>query len=99
MKNARVSQKLIKKIKDVIRTGNYDITHHAFEEMAEDKIGIFDVENAILSGKIVKIEKDDLRGTKYIINWVGTNQTTLIGVVGRFKETGVFLMITVYKII
>lgn len=44
-------------------------------------------------------EKDDPRGTKYIIEGRGLDKVTLIGVVGRFKETGVFLIITVYKII
>lgn len=74
------------------------MTYHAVEEMAEDKLRIFDVKSAILNGKIIKREKDDPRGVKYVIEGVGANQTTLIGVVGRFKETGVFLIITVYEI-
>ncbi len=74
------------------------MTHHAIEEMAEDKLGIFNVESAVLSGKITKREKDDPRGIKYIIEGVGSDQSTPIGVVGRFKETGTFLIITVYAI-
>ena len=66
--------------------------------MAEDKIGILDVESAVLSGKIIKRQKDDPRGVKYVIKGVGSNQSTPIGVVGRFKETGIFLIITVYAI-
>jgi len=67
-------------------------------KMAEDELGIFDFENAVLSGKIVKREKDDPRGIKYVVEGVGTDQSTPIGVVGRFKETGIFLVITVYRI-
>lgn len=89
---------VIERIRDAIRTGNYDITFHAVEEMAEDELEILDVENAILSGKIVKKEKDDSRGVKYVIEGTGTDQSTPIGVVGRFKETGIFLIITVYAI-
>ena len=74
------------------------MTHHAVEEMAEDKLGIFDVESAILSGKIIKREKEDPRGVKYLIEGVGNDQSTPIGIVGRFKETGIFLIITVYAI-
>lgn len=91
-------RRIIDKIRNAIRTGNYDMTHHASEEMAEDKLGIFDIESAVLSGKIAKIERDDPRGVKYVIDGVGTDQSTPIGIVGRFKETGVFLIITVYKI-
>lgn len=74
------------------------MTYHATEEMAEDELGILDVESAILNGKVIKKEKGDPRGVKYVIRGVGTNQTTPIGIVGRFKETGVFLIVTVYKI-
>jgi len=74
------------------------MTHHAIEEMAEDKLEIFDVESAVLSGKITKREKGDPRGVKYIIEGVSSDQSTPIGVVGRFKETGIFLIITVYAI-
>jgi len=81
-----------------IRTGNYDVTYHAVEEMAEDKIGILDVESAVLSGKIIKRQKNDPRGVKYVIKGLTGDQSTPIGVVGRFKETGIFLIITVYAI-
>lgn len=93
-----MSQQIIAKIRYAIKTGNYDMTHHAFEKMAEDKLGVFDIETAVQSGRIVKIEKDDPRGTKYVINGLGADQITPIGVVGRFKETGIFLIITVYQV-
>jgi len=93
-----MSRRAIEKIRDVIRTGDYDMSYHAVRGMAEDKLGIFDVESAVLRGKIIKREKDDPRGIKYVIKGVGTDRSTPIGVVGRFKETGVFLIITVYKI-
>ncbi|MCK4357901.1 MAG: DUF4258 domain-containing protein [Candidatus Cloacimonetes bacterium] len=91
-------RQVINKIRDALRTGNYDMTHHAIEEMSEDRLRIFDVESAIFNGKIIKREKEDPRGIKYIIKGVGSDQSTPVGVVGRFKETGVFLIITVYKI-
>jgi len=62
-----MARRIIDKICNAIRTGDYDMTYHAVEEMSEDKLGIFDVENAVLNGKIIKKEKDELRGNKYII--------------------------------
>ena len=91
-------RRIIDKIRNAIRSGNDDMTFHAVEEMAEDKLGIFDIETSILSGKIIKREKRDPRGIKYIIEGKGVDESTPIGVVGRFKETGIFLTITVYKI-
>ncbi len=93
-----MSRRVIDKIRNAIRSGNYDLTYHAVEEMAEDKLVIYDVESAILSGKVIRKEKNDPRGIKFIINGVGADQSIPIEVVGRFKETGAFLIITVYKI-
>jgi hypothetical protein len=93
-----VPRHLIEKIRDAIRKGNYDMTFHAIEEMADDKLNIADVESAILNGKIVKNQKDDPRGIKYVVNGYDYNNSTSIGVAGRFKETGVFLVLTVYAI-
>jgi hypothetical protein len=93
-----VPRRIIDKIRNAIRTGNYDMTYHAVEEMAEDNLEILDVESAVLSAKIIKREKDDLRGIKYLIKGVASDRSTPIGVVGRFKETGTFLIITVYAI-
>lgn len=89
-------RRVIEKIRDAIKTGNYDTTYHAVEEMAEDELGILDVESAVLNGKITKRQRDDPRGIKYVIEGVGRDGSTPIGVVGRFKETGIFLIITVY---
>ena len=89
---------LIEKIRDAIRNGDYDMTLHAYEEMAEDKLRIIDVESAVLNGKIVTKQKDDPLGTKYVIQGNSSTKSTSIGVVGRFKETGAFLIITVYEI-
>jgi hypothetical protein len=72
---------------------------HATEEMAEDRLDIEDVEQAILNGRIARIEKDDPRGTKYVVEGIGANGVTPVGSVGRFTSTGRYLIITVYEII
>lgn len=88
----------IERIRAVILRGDYDLTRHAIDEMAEDNLGIFDLESAILNGNIVKTETDDLRGTRYTIIGLAQDQRTEVGVVGRFAETGIYLIITVYEI-
>jgi hypothetical protein len=94
-----VPQRIIEKIRDAIRKGNYDMTMHAYEEMAEDNLAIIDVESAVLSGIVKEKQKGDPRGSKYVIHGSSYDGSTTIGVVGRFKETGVFLIITVYAVV
>jgi hypothetical protein len=44
---------MLKKIQQAVKKGNYDLTHHAVEEMAEDSLGIFDIEHAVIRAFIV----------------------------------------------
>ncbi|MEG4286539.1 DUF4258 domain-containing protein [Microcoleus sp. A006_D1] len=60
----------IDRIREKIRLRQYDMSAHAMEEMAEDLLTILDVEEAVLNGQIIRVEKDDPRGTKYVV--VGT---------------------------
>jgi hypothetical protein len=71
---------------------------HAMEEMAEDDLDIIDVEQAVLSGQIVRREKDDPRGTKYVIEGLAADRETWVGIVGRFQGRERYLIITIYEV-
>ena len=88
----------IERIREKIRLRQYDMSAHAMEEMAEDGLDIVDVEHAVLHGEITRIERDDPRGTKYVIEGLAVDEPLWVGVVGRFLETGRYLIITVYGI-
>ena len=88
----------IERIREKIRLRQYDMSGHAMEEMAEDDLDIEDVEYVILNGRISKIERDDPRGTRYVLEGTAVNELTPVGVVGRFTTTGRYLIITVYEI-
>ena len=74
------------------------MTAHAMEEMAEDLLTILDVEKAVLSGQVIRVEKDDPRGTKYVLEGTALDQQTPVGIVGRFASTGRYLIITIYEV-
>ncbi len=74
------------------------MTVHAMEEMAEDDLDILDVEQAVLNGQIIRREKDDPRGTKYVIEGLAADGETPVGVVGRFLNGERYLIITIYEI-
>jgi hypothetical protein len=92
-----VSRKDIDRIREKIRLRQYDMSAHAMEEMAEDMLTILDIEVAVLNGQIRRVEKDDPRGTKYIIVGTGLDRQTPVGVVGRFTSSERYLIITVYE--
>jgi len=93
-----MSQRILRQIRQTIRSGNYDMTRHAIDEMAEDNLSIFDVEYAVLSGTITKSELDDPRGVRYTIVGLSQDKVIEVGVVGRFTETDIYLIITVYEV-
>ena len=93
-----MSRRLLKRIQETILYGEYDLTRHAIDEMAEDGLGVFDVESAILDGEITKMETDDPRGPRYAIIGLAEDRKTEVGVVGRFTEMGTYLIITVYEV-
>jgi hypothetical protein len=95
---ARRPSRILARIQDAIINGEYDLTRHAVDEMAEDDLGILDIESAILSGEIAKTETDDPRGPRYTLVGVAEDRKTEVGVVGRFTETGIYLIITVYEL-
>ncbi|WP_341530677.1 DUF4258 domain-containing protein [Nostoc sp. UHCC 0302] len=88
----------IDRIREKIRLRQYDMSAHAMEEMAEDMLTILDVEEAVLKGQVIRVEKDDPRGTKYIVVGTALDQQTPVGIVGRFASTGRYLIITVYEV-
>ena len=74
------------------------MTMHAVEEMAEDGLDIVDMEHAVLTGRVARIERDDPRGNKYVIEGMAADGMTRVGVVGRFTGRGRYLIITTYAV-
>lgn len=93
-----MARRTIERIREKIRLRAYDMTVHAAEEMAEDDLDILDVEQALMTGQLMRTEKDDPRGTKYVIEGLATDGETSIGVVGRFQGAERYLIITIYEV-
>lgn len=88
----------IERIRQNVRLKQYDMTVHAVEEMAEDGLDIGDMEHAVLAGRVVRVERDDPRGNKHVIEGMAADGVTRVGVVGRFTGGGRYLIITIYAI-
>ena len=74
------------------------MTVHAVEEMAEDDPDVFDIEEVVLNGQIVRRSRRDPRGAKYTIEGLALDGERLVGVVGRFHGPDRFLIITVHEV-
>lgn len=93
-----MTRREIERIREGFRHREYDMTAHAWEEMSEDLLDLGDVESAVLNGQVLRIEKDDPRGTKFVVKGLAADGSTPVGVVVRLSTTGRPLIVTVYEV-
>jgi len=88
--------KILTKMRDKIRERQYVMTIHAEEEMNNDSFSIYDIEQCILTGKIVERQKDNLTAEwKYRINGQILDDSEA-EVIAKLSPTGKLVIITVY---
>ena len=89
---------ILDEIRRLTRDGSYDVTDHGYDEMADDNLLLVDVETAILTGAIVREDKDDPRGTVHVLEGIAADRTTPVGIAVRFARPDRLLIVTAYKI-
>ena len=73
------------------------MTLHAEEEMEEDGLSILDVENALLTGSIVRRQTDRRsKERKYVVRGRTVDDTRTVVVVVKFGPTALLVILTVY---
>jgi len=91
-----VYERILKQMREKIRTRQYVMTLHAEEEMDEDGLTIFDVERGILTGEIIERQKDHDTGEwKYLVQGqtvVGKSAVVVI----KLSPTEKLVILTVY---
>ncbi len=85
----------IREIRERIRTKNYELTGHAEEEREDDELSIADLQEAILTGRVVQVLTADPRGNRYVVQGK-VQDGREIEVVCRFLASGKLRIITVY---
>jgi len=90
--------RVLRQMREKIRTRQYVMTVHAEEEMTDDNMSIFDVEHVILTGEIIERQKDRDRGDwKYLVEGE-TIAGDLAIVVAKLSITNKLVIITVYVV-
>jgi hypothetical protein len=91
-----VFDRALKQMRDMVRARRYIVTQHAEEEMADDDMSIYDVEHAVLTGKIIARQKDRQTGEwKYLVQGRPHAGDDLVVVV-KIGPTRKLVIVTVY---
>lgn len=89
-------ERILRRFRERVRSGEFVMTLHAVEEMEDEGLSIFDVERAILTGKIVRRQKDEeTREWKYLVDGRSLSQDEVV-VVAKLSPTDKLVIITVY---
>lgn len=89
-------EKVLIRMRDLVRTTSYIMTVHGHEEMEADELTFFDVEHCILNGEIVERQIDRRTAEpKYLVQG-RTLQGRHAIVVAKIGPTGKLVIITTY---
>jgi len=89
-------KRILKSMREKIRTNQYVMTLHAEEEMNDDQLSIYDVESVILNGEILERQKDPITAEwKYRIKGKTIDRVD-VEVITKISPTGKLVIITVY---
>jgi len=92
-----VYSRILHRMREDVRLSRYVMTKHALEEMYNDGLTIFDVENGILRGAIVARQKDQETGEwKYVVEGKTVDEEDILVVVGKVGASGVLAILTTY---
>ena len=73
------------------------MTIHADEEMDDDGLTIYDVENAILTGEVTERQKDNVTAeAKFLVSGKTVSGAETLTAVTKFGLAGNLVIITVY---
>ncbi len=88
--------RILKRMRELVRRGQYVMTTHADEEADDDGLSVLDVESAIFTGSIVERQKDRETGEwKYVVRGEATDGTE-VEVVAKFGLVARLYILTVY---
>ena len=88
--------RVLGRMRELVRSGLYVMRVHGQEEMEADRLTLDDVEQVILTGKIVGRQRDQQTGgPKYLVEGDSMSDERTM-VVAKLGPTGRLVIITVY---
>lgn len=84
-------------MREKVRLRQYLMTIHADEEMDNDGLSVYDIENAILTGEIIERQKDrETKESKFLVRGEKVEDSEILVTVTKFGMAGTLIIITVY---
>jgi hypothetical protein len=97
-KKATVFERILGRMRALVREERYVVTTHAQAAIEEDELTIFDVERCFVTGKIIERQWDGERGEwKYLVNGKATDHTDVVAV-AKIGPTRRLVIVTVYRV-
>jgi hypothetical protein len=89
--------RVLKQVRELIRASQYVMTLHADDEMVADDLSVYDVESAVLTGKIIERQKDHVSGEwKYLVSGQSIAGDAITAVV-KLGPADKVIFITVFR--
>jgi len=93
-----VFDRLLLRFRRLVESGGYVMSLHARDEMAADRLTVFDVERCVLTGSIVERQRDRKSGEwKYVIVGWSVSDSECV-VIGKLTPTGKLAVLTVFTL-
>jgi hypothetical protein len=93
-----VFPRILRRMRENIRTRQYVMTLHAAEEMDEDGLTVYDVERVILTGEVQERQRDRVTAEwKYCVRGEAFDGSA-VEVIAKISLTGKLVIITVYTL-
>lgn len=89
-------EQVLKRVREKIRKKQYVMTLHAEEEMTDDRLTIYDVERAIVTGEIAERQKDRMTGEWKYRARGETVEKRKVEIILKLSPTGKVVILTVY---
>jgi hypothetical protein len=89
--------RILAKIRALVKQGDYILSIHAENELADDNLNEQDLEAAILNGTIIRRERDPIGRPKYIVEGKTLEEKDLTAVVQLFQTRQLVIIITAYE--
>ncbi len=89
--------RILARIRALVKQGDYVLSIHAENELANDDLDERDLEAAILNGAIVRRERDPIGRPKYVIAGPTLGRRELTAVVQLFQSRRLVVIITAYE--
>jgi hypothetical protein len=85
------------RIRALVRQGEYILSIHAENEMADDRFTEQDLEAAILNGRIARRERDRIGRAKYVIQGTALDRRGMTAVAQFFQTRQLIVIVTAYE--